>query len=123
MITIPKSEYESLQKQVRDLQSELSLLNHGRDSNTSSTPPSQDMCRSNHNSLRGKSNRSTGRQIGHRRHHLSTVENPDEIISREPAICIHCGQNVFAALECLAKCRSIWVVTTSFKKQETKLFI
>jgi hypothetical protein len=83
MITTPKSEFAVLHKLVEDLQTELSLQKHGHDSNTSYTPPFQDICRSNHNSLREKS---IGGQTGHHGHHLSMVANSDEVISHVPEI-------------------------------------
>jgi hypothetical protein len=84
MITILKSEYESLhqpveylQQQVRDLQTELSLQKHGRDSSTGSTSPSQDTGRSNSHSLRKSNGKKSGRQAGHEGHHLSMSASPE----------------------------------------------
>jgi hypothetical protein len=74
-VTIPKSEYEVLKilkplveqpaKRVKGLEEEIRLLKNDRSSKTSSTPPSQDMGRSNHTSLREKSGKPSGGQRGH----------------------------------------------------------
>jgi hypothetical protein len=77
MITIPRAEYEQLKSQVAQLMSlvdslmaEIALLKNGHNSKTSSTPPSQDIGRSNTVNLRVKSGKPTGGQIGHKGHTL-----------------------------------------------------
>jgi transposase len=101
MISIPRSEYEQMKKQiaslsalVKRLQEELSLLKNGRSSRTSSTPPSHDTGRSNENSLRSKSGKKPGGQSGHTGHTLSMSAHPDEIIEHKVDYCRHCGQNL-----------------------------
>jgi transposase len=82
-----REEISSLRKLVQQLGEEIALLKQGRDSNTSSTPPSHDMGRSNGNSLRTKSGKATGVQAGHRGHHLPMVSTPDEVVAHVPEIC------------------------------------
>jgi hypothetical protein len=86
-VTILKADYtklimlvEELGKRVMGLEEEIRLLKNGRNSNTSSTPPSQDIGRSNKNSLREKSGKKSGGQKGHTGHTVQRAEIPDEII-------------------------------------------
>ena len=68
---------EQLSKRVTELEEEIRLLKNGRNSNTSSTPPSQDIGRSNKNSLRERSGKPSGGQKGHAGHTLQKAELPD----------------------------------------------
>ena len=68
-ITIPLVEYLALKQTIVDLQAQLKaaieqieLLKNGRNSKTSSTPPSQDIGRSNQKNSRIPSTRKTGGQ-------------------------------------------------------------
>ncbi len=97
-ILISKVEYEQLQKQiallmarVKELEEEIRLLKNGRKSNTSSTPPSQDIGRSNSKSLREPSLRKPGGQEGHEGSTLQMRENPDKIVEHRPKYCKQCG--------------------------------
>ena len=105
-ITISRKEYDNLKQEnaglkkqlsevlsiVRDLQIEIQFLKNGRKSDTSSTPSSQDYCRSNKYNLREKSNRKSGGQIGHKGSSLKMNENPDEIQKYIPRYCNQCGE-------------------------------
>lgn len=100
-VTIPKAEYEALKQtildlraQVKLLQEEICLLKNGRKSNTSSSPPSQDIGRSNQKSLREPSGRKTGGQQGHEGTNLKMKEKPDEIIEYRPDFCKQCGETL-----------------------------
>jgi transposase len=84
----------ALRKLVQQLGEDIALLKQGRDSNTSSTPPSHDIGRSNGNSLRTKSGKATGGQTGHRGHHLPMVSTPDEVVAHVPEICSQCGESL-----------------------------
>jgi len=102
-ITIRRSEYEQLQREIAELRSivqqlteEISLLKGGKNSRTSSTAPSHDLVRSNSISLRVSSGRKSGGQPGHSGHHLSLSDTPAEIIHHHPCICEHCGENLQA---------------------------
>ncbi|MDR1882527.1 MAG: hypothetical protein LBR26_07060 [Prevotella sp.] len=65
-----KQQIASLSAVVKRQEEELSLLKSGRSSQTSSTPLSHDIGRSNGNSLRSKSGKKPGGQCGHRNHTL-----------------------------------------------------
>jgi hypothetical protein len=93
MVTIRRSEYESLQQQISDftslvelLRTEIALLKNGKDSRTGSTSPSQDTGRSNRHSLRTKvgSGKKPGDQKGHPGHHLSMVKIPNKTVEHIP---------------------------------------
>ena len=100
-VTILKTEYEmllavveqvsTLNKRITELEEEIRLLKNGRNSKTSSTPPSQDIGRSNKNSLRERSGRKSGGQKGHFGHTLQKTETPDEIITHGANYCQKCG--------------------------------
>jgi transposase len=83
-----------LQAQVKLLQEEIRLLKNGRKSKTSSTPPSQDIGRSNQKSLREPSGRKPGGQHGHEGSNLKMKEKPDEIVEYRPDFCKQCGETL-----------------------------
>ena len=93
-ITISLQEYNALKDQIRVLQEEIQLLKNGRNSKTSSTPPSQDMGRSNSKSLREPSKRKTGGQPEHEGTNLKMKETPDEIVEHRPGYCKQCGNEL-----------------------------
>lgn len=82
----------SLQEQIVSLQEQIRLLKNGRNSNTSSTPPSQDIGRSNKKNSREKSSRKNGGQEGHEGATLQMKENPDEVVEHKPNFCKQCGE-------------------------------
>jgi transposase len=67
-----------------------------RDSRTSSKPPTSDGLARRTKSLRKKSEKKAGGQIGHRGEMLYLVATPDEIVEHRPARCVH-GQTPLAA--------------------------
>ena len=70
------------------------MLKNGKKSNTSHTPPSQDLGRSNQKNSREKSGRTPGGQQGHHGFTLEKKEVPDEIIKHEPLFCVHCSEDL-----------------------------
>lgn len=78
---------------IKDLQIKIQLLKNGRNSNTSSTPSSQDYSRVKKNNLREKSGKKSGGQIGHKGSSLKMSENPDEIQKYIPRYCKQCGES------------------------------
>lgn len=81
-----------MKAQIVELQEQIKLLLNGRKSNTSSTPPSHDIGRSNQKSLREPSQRKTGGQEGHDGTTLQMKENPDKVIENRPDFCKQCGE-------------------------------
>ena len=62
-------------------------------SKNSHLPPSLDLTRKNQ-SLREKSTKPVGGQIGHKGNTLKMSERPDEIKELRPNFCVHCGQDL-----------------------------
>lgn len=83
---------QTLQQQIVSLQEQIQLLKNGRNSNTSSTPPSQDIGRSNKKNSREKSSRKNGGQEGHEGTTLQMKEKPDEVVEHTPNFCKQCGE-------------------------------
>jgi transposase len=101
MISIPLSEYNELKtliaelsEKIKKLEEKNSLQRNGKDSNKSSTPPSQDIGRSNKKNLRFKSGLKSGGQLGHEGFTLKMKEDPDEIIEYKPDYCCSCGADL-----------------------------
>jgi len=101
MITISRSEYEELKREisrlrelVQQLIEENTLLKGGKNSRTSSTAPSHDIGRSNRISLRQPSDRKPGGQPGHSGVTLLMSDTPDQVINHSPHVCEHCGENL-----------------------------
>jgi len=69
-----------------------------KDSSNSGKPPSSDGLRkkprANGNSLRRKSKKSQGGQMGHQGHTLEQTDTPDRIEEHPPCSCKHCGHNL-----------------------------
>jgi len=89
-----KSLIAELQEQIRSLQEQVQLLKNGRNSNTSSTPPSQDIGRSNKKNSRQPSSCKRGGQIGHEGSNLKMKETPDEVVEHRPYFCNSCGESL-----------------------------
>lgn len=83
-----------LQQEVKLLREQIELLKNGRNSKTSSTPPSQDIGRSNQKNLRNPSTRKPGGQPGHEGSTLEMKEHPDKIIEHRPDYCQLCGEKL-----------------------------
>jgi transposase len=83
-----------LEKENAVLRSEIQLLKNNRNSNTSSTPPSQDFGRSNQKSLRQKTGKKSGGQKDHEGKNLQMTSLPDEIIEHKPHFCKECGEEL-----------------------------
>ncbi|MEI8087876.1 MAG: transposase [Paludibacter sp.] len=115
MISIPLSEYNELKtliaslsekikfliesnnskdEKIKGLEEKINLLKNGRKSNTSSTPPSQDIGRSNKKNSRIKTGRKTGGQDDHPGYYLERKEIPDEIIDHKADYCSNCGADL-----------------------------
>jgi transposase len=81
-------------KTVEALKEQIRLLKNGKNSGTSHTPPSHQIGRSNAKSLREKTDRKTGGQLGHEGTTLQIKEVPDETIDYIPQYCNDCGEDL-----------------------------
>lgn len=79
-----------LETRVKDLERQL-----GQNSKNSSKPPSSDgYQKPNPKSLRGKSDKKSGGQPGHKAHWLQMVEHPDHVITHDIHICEKCSTDI-----------------------------
>jgi transposase len=86
---------QELAARVRELEAELSIYKHRKNSNNSSIPPSKDENRPKRNqSLREKSGKKSGGQPGHTGSTLKMVETPDKVEAHIPGICHNCGNDL-----------------------------
>src|SRR5258708_7018564 len=76
---------ELLAAQVQALQARLA-----KDSRNSSKPPSSDGLKRKPKSLRQKSGKKPGGQLGHRGETLHLVATPEEVVEHRPAVCGAC---------------------------------
>lgn len=76
-----------LLERVRDLEARLA-----KDSHNSSKPPASDGLARKTKSLRKRSGRRPGGQLGHRGETLRLVAVPDEVVEHRPAICATCHE-------------------------------
>jgi len=99
---ISKKKYQFLLDTIAELKAEntrlrarIAELEHRKNSNNSSVPPSKDENRIKKNqSLREKSEKKVGAQPGHEGSMLKMTENPDEIIKYVPQYCNYCGNDL-----------------------------
>jgi len=88
-----------LKSRIKELEQRLSKYEQpGKNSSNSSTPPSKEDMKSEikrrTKSLRKKSDRPIGGQLGHEGYTRDKIENPDEIIDHVSAYCINCGRDL-----------------------------
>jgi transposase len=82
-------------KEIHRLSTELDKYKHRKDSNNSSTPPSQDQNRTKRNqSLREKSGKKPGGQPGHEGNTLKMTLTPDDFSPHIPSCCTSCGKDL-----------------------------
>jgi len=86
---------QKLEKENAELKAELAHYKNPKNSRNSSVPPSKDENRPKRNqSLRKKTNRKPGGQIGHTGTTLKMTSNPDIITEITPDYCNHCGSDL-----------------------------
>src|SRR5258705_6337271 len=77
----------ALQARVQELEGRLA-----KDSRNSSKPPSSDGLVRKPKSLRQRSGKPPGGQLGHRGRHLRLVASPDHVVMHRPATCRACQE-------------------------------
>lgn len=80
-----RAQVEALSAQVQALQARLA-----KDSHNSSKPPSSDGLSRKTKSLRHKSGKKPGGQVGHEGETLRLVATPDVVVEHRAAVCAHC---------------------------------
>ncbi len=80
-----REQIEQLGVSIRELEARLA-----KDSHNSSKPPSSDGLKRKTKSLRAKSGKKAGGQIGHRGETLHLVAAPDEVVEHRPRHCPQC---------------------------------
>jgi transposase len=88
----------TLLQRVRELEARVA-----KDSHNSSIPPSSDGLARKTRSLRKKSGKKPGGQLGHRGETLRLVAVPDEIVAHQPAICAQCQAPLEAGAPVVAR--------------------
>jgi transposase len=83
---------DQLTNEVKGLREEVGILKNKKNSGNSSLPPSQDLFALKNQSLRGRTDKKSGGQPGHKGETLRMSANPDKIIQHFPdAQCPQCG--------------------------------
>jgi transposase len=83
---------EQLTSEVKELREEIGVLKNKKNSGNSSLAPSHDLFTLKNQSLRGKTNKKSGGQPGHKGETLRMSANPDKIIKHFPDLqCPQCG--------------------------------
>lgn len=92
-------------------------------SRNSSKPPSSDgLAKPDPKSLRGRSGRKSGGQMGHRGQTLQQVRDPDEVLRHEPVCCRGCGAGLTHAPEAWLTRRQVFdLPPTSIRVTEHQL--
>ena len=87
---------ESIRAYIRYLESRICELEArlSKDSSNSSKPPSSDGLKKKPKSLRTKSDKKPGGQLGHKGHGLAQKSNPDVVVTHTPVSCDDCGSDL-----------------------------
>jgi len=86
-----RKENQKLRQDCDKFVNEIAVLKHKKTSNNSSIAPSKDENRLKTTSLREKSGKTNGGQIGHEGITLDFIANPDKIEPHKPDYCTSCG--------------------------------
>src|SRR5258706_13355071 len=95
----------SLREQMARLLERVTTLEGrlAKDSHNSSKPPSSDGLRRKTKSLRQRSGKKPGGQLGHRGETLRLVARPDEVVEHRPAHCAQCHAPLTTAGEAVLR--------------------
>src|SRR5437588_10274291 len=107
-----EGENAALREQVRALLERVQELEarQAKDSHNSGKPPSSDGLKRKPKSLRQRSGKKPGGQIGHRGETLRLVATPDAVVEHRPATCADCHTPLDAesAAVVLHERRQVW---------------
>ena len=99
---------EFLLAKIASLEAELAIYKNKKNSNNSHIPPSQDQNRPRKNqSLREKTGKKQGGQMGHEGTTLEFSTNVDQVIEHLPNYCNNCGNDLAEVKETLIECRKV----------------
>lgn len=107
---LDKLSHEELLKYIKELQKNIVQEKPKKDSSNSSISPSSDISKPKKNqSLREKSNKPSGGQLGHKGSYLAQSDTPDEIIELVYGIneCKECGSDISNELAQLKEKRQV----------------
>lgn len=91
LLAAERAQNEALLEQVKKLTERIEELTHKKNSSNSSTPPSADhFDKPNPKSLRGKSDKKSGGQKGHKGSGMKIDRKPDEVVSHLSPTCERC---------------------------------
>lgn len=100
---------DELRGEIKELKERLLVYENPKNSNNSHIAPSKDENRPLRNqSLREKSNKKVGGQIGHEGKTLQMIDTPDEIINEIPKFCNCCGKDLSEIKEEFAEKRQVF---------------
>jgi transposase len=102
LVAQQREQIEQLGAYIRDLEARLA-----KDSHNSSKPPSSDGLKRKTKSLRAKSGKKAGGQLGHRGETLRLVATPDEVVEHRPAHCSYCQTSLAEAEVVLRERRQV----------------
>lgn len=105
-----------LKKENAVLKERLAVYENPKDSHNSSIPPSKDSLAAQAEkskkllatrSLREKSGKPNGGQIGHKGHTLEMASEPDSIVEHQPYFCTRCGNDLSAVQGTVVEVRQV----------------
>jgi transposase len=117
-----KAENATLREQVRALLDRVEELEArlAKDSHNSSKPPSSDRLKRKTKSLRTKSGKKVGGQLGHRGETLRLVAQPDVVVEHRPSSCLQCQTALEDAEVVLRERRQVHEVPPGMRLQITE---
>ena len=99
---------ELLLAKIVSLEAEVAISKNKKNSNNSHVPPSQDQNRPKRNqSLRMKSGKKPGGQLGHQGTTLEFNTGADQVVEHKPGYCSKCGNDLSEATKTLIQTRKV----------------
>lgn len=98
-----REQVAALVARVQELEGRLA-----KDSHNSGKPPSSDGLKRKTKSLRKRSGKKAGGQLGHRGETLRLVATPDVVVEHRPHACAHCQASLDGVAVVLRVRRQVW---------------